>query len=63
MRSCDELLHGCIISYVTHFNMDEPIDNIDTVLQLVGKRIGALMKGDITNYTSIVECGIIHKLS
>ena len=47
MRSCDELLHGHIVSYVTLFNMDNPSDDIDTVLQLVGKRIGALMKGDI----------------
>ena len=48
MRSCDQLLHGIIISYVTQFNMDEPSDNIDTVLQRIGKRIGALMKGNIT---------------
>ena len=53
MRSCDQLLHVCIISYVTHFNMDEPSDNIDTVLQLVGRRIGALMKGDITKAAQI----------
>ena len=41
------MLHEYGISYVTHFNMDEPCDNIDTVLQLVAKRIGALMKGKI----------------
>ena len=55
MRSCDQLLHGIIISYVTQFNMDEPSDNIDTVLQQIGKRIGALMKGNITKLQKVVK--------
>ena len=37
-----------ITSYVTQFNMDQPSDDIDIVLQQVAKRIGALMKGDVT---------------
>lgn len=45
--------------YVTHFNMDEPSDNIDTVLQQVGKRIGALMRGGRIDYLRAAEHFII----
>ena len=47
-----------IISYVTQFNLDKPSDDIDTVLRLVGKRIGALMKGTVIELARILSCNI-----
>ena len=40
--------HVHINSYVAQFNLDQPSDDIDTVLRQIAKRIGALMKGDIS---------------
>ena len=46
--------HVHINSYVTQFNLDQPSDDIDTVLRQIAKRIGALMKGDVPyNYELI----------
>ena len=47
-----------IISYVTQFNLDKPSDDIDAVLRLVGKRIGALMKGAVIELARILSCNI-----
>ena len=55
MRHNEYFLYALVYRYVDFYNLPDPCDDIERVLDFVARRLGALMKGLMHYYTCTID--------